>query len=314
MGRWAEYEFFVQVVEAGSISKAAEALSSSTPTVSRHLTALEKRLGARLIERSTRRSSLTEVGQNFYARCKTLLDDMTEAEEEASSTSISPTGTLRVTASLSLMLKHVTKLLPRFSQKYPNINIQLIAENRYYDIIDNDVDVAIRTREYEPDSTLVVRRLAGTRRILAASPAYIDRYGTPATPAALTGHKYLGYSYHNPHELVFEREGKTVAITTTPLLDANDGQIARLAAVEGMGILAQPLYVIYDDLAAGRLVPVMLDWKLPPMSVNLVYRRRNLLPAKTRVFLDFISEDFHKNKYEQRWEAVLTKGQPKKRP
>lgn len=305
MDRWSEYEFFVQVVEAGSISKAAEALNISTPTASRRLAAIEKRLGARLIERSTRRLSITEVGQNFYARCRVVLDDMNEAEEEAASSSNSPSGTLRVTASLSLMLQHVTKLLPGFTQKYPNIKVQLVAENRYYDITDNDIDVAIRTREDEPDSALIVRRLASPRRLLAASPDYLDRRGIPSSPAALAEHDYLGYSYHSPHELVFQRKKKVVAITTSPLLDANDGQIARTAALAGMGILAQPIYVIYDDLIAGRLVPVMLDWRLPEMFISLVYRRRKLIPAKTRVFLDYILDDFHKNKYEQRWEAAL---------
>ncbi|AZG11391.1 LysR family transcriptional regulator [Pigmentiphaga sp. H8] len=309
MDRWAEYEFFVRVVETGSLSKAAEALNFSTPSASRHLAALEKRLGARLVERSTRRLFVTEVGQNFYARCKAALEEMTEAEEEAALTSSSPSGSLRVTASLSLMLQHVTRLLPRFTEKYPSVKIELIAANRYYDITDDDIDVAIRTREYEPDSTLVIRRLATTRRILAASPAYIDRHGLPAVPQALAGHKYLGYSYHNPNELTFQRGKEVVTIPMAPLLDANDGQIVRSAALEGLGILSQPMYVVHDDLMAGRLVPVLLDWELPRLSISLAYRRRKLVPAKTRVFLDFITEDFHQNEYEKRWEAALTMAQ-----
>lgn len=307
MGRWTEYEFFVQVVEAGSISKAAEVLSSSTPTVSRRLANLEKRLGARLIERSTRRSSLTEVGENFYTRCKAVLDDMAEAEDEVTLSSSSPSGTLRVTASLSLLLQHITKLLPLFARKYPQIKVQLIAANKYYDIIDNDIDVAVRTREYEPGSSLVLRHLANTRRILAASPAYIAQYGVPAMPAALVEHRYLGYSYHDPYELTFERNGEAVFIPITPLLEANDGQIVRQAALDGLGIAAQPIWVLYDDLIAGRLVPLLLDWKLPAMSISLVYRRRKLLPAKTRVFLDFILEDFRQNEYEKRWEDALVR-------
>lgn len=311
MDRWTEYEFFVQIVETGSLSKAAEALQVSSPTASRRLTALEKRLGARLVERTTRRLSITDVGQVFYLRCKAVLEDMAEAEEEAALSSSSPTGTLKVTASLSLMTQHVAKLLPQFTKKYPKIKIQLIAANRYYDITDNDIDVAIRTREYEPDSSLIVRRLAGTRRVLAASPAYIKRCGAPAHPDQLAEHSYLGYSYHSPQELIFKRGGETVITPTEPLLEANDGQIARTAALAGVGILAQPLYVIYDDLVAGRLVPVMLEWKLPEMFISLVYRRRKLVPAKTRMFLDFILDDFHTNKYEKRWEAALAiKPQP----
>lgn len=306
MDRWAEYEFFVRVVETGSLSKAAEALNFSTPSASRHLAALEKRLGARLVERSTRRLFVTEVGQHFYARCKAVLEEMTEAEEEAALTASSPSGSLRVTASLSLMLQHVTRLLPRFTERYPSVKIELIAANRYYDITDDDIDVAIRTREYEPDSRLVIRRLATTRRILAASPAYIERHGLPAVPQALATHKYLGYSYHNPNELTFQRGQEVVTIPMAPLLDANDGQIVRSAALEGLGILSQPMYVVHDDLVAGRLVPVLLDWELPRLSISLAYRRRKLVPAKTRVFLDFITEDFRKSEYEKHWEAALT--------
>lgn len=312
MDRWREYEFFVQVVETGSISKAGEALGLSSPTASRRLAALEKRLGARLVERTTRRLFITEVGQSFYARCKTALEDMAEAEEEAALTSSSPSGTLRVTASLSLMLQHVATMLPRFAQRYPDIQVQLIAANRYYDITDNDIDVAIRTREYEPDSSLIIRRLAKTRRILAASPAYIKQYGAPSTPAELEKYNFLAYSYHNPYELSFERRGKTVTIATSPVMEATDGQIARAAAVAGLGILAQPIYVIYDELMAGRLVPVMLDWKLPEMLISLVYRRRKLVPAKTRAFLDFMLDDFQENDYEKRWESSLHKSRQRK--
>ncbi|ACQ96842.1 LysR family transcriptional regulator [Burkholderia pseudomallei] len=306
MDRWAEYEFFVRVVEMGSLSKAAEALSISTPSASRLLATLEKRLDARLIERSTRRLSVTEVGLTFYARCKTVLDEMNEAEEAAAQTSRSPSGVLRVTASLSLMLQHVATLLPDFTQRYPNVQVELVAANRYYDITDNDIDVAIRTREDEPDSTLIIRRLATTRRVLAASPAYIQRHGMPAVPQALPKHKFLGYSYHNPRELTFQRDGESISIPLTPLLDANDGQIVRVAALDGLGILAQPMYVIYDDVMAGRLIPLLLDWELPRLSINLVYRRRALIPAKTRVFLDFILEDFQAKGYEQRWESAST--------
>lgn len=306
MNRWREYEFFAQVVETGSISKAGEALNLSSPTASRRLAALEKRLGARLVERTTRRLFITDVGQNFYTRCKTALEDMSEAEEEAALTSSSPSGTLRVTASLSLMVQHVATMLPRFAQQYPDIKVQLIAANQYHDITDNDIDVAIRTREYEPDSSLVIRRLARTRRILAASPSYIEQYGAPSTPADLENYNFLAYSHHNPYELTFTRRGKKITATTSPLLEANDGQIARVAAVAGLGILAQPIYVIYDELLEGRLIPVMLDWKLPEMLISLVYRRRKLIPGKTRAFLDFMLDDFHENDYEKRWEEALT--------
>lgn len=306
MNRWSEYEFFAQIVETGSISKAAESLNVSNPTASRRLIALEKRLGARLVERSTRRLTITEVGQAFYLRCRAVLDDMAEAEEEAALSSSSPSGTLRVTASLSLMTQHIAKLMASFTQKYPNIKVQLIAANRYYDITDNDIDVAIRTREDEPDSSMVVRRLARTRRVLAASPAYIHKFGAPSHPDELANHALISYSYHNPYELIFEKNGLSITTSIQPVIEVNDGQTARRAAVQGAGILAQPVYVIYDELLTGNLKPIMTDWCLPEMYISLVYRRRKLVPAKTRVFLDLILEDFRKNKYEAEWEAALT--------
>ena len=306
MDRWAEYEFFIRVVEMGSLGKAAEAMKLSSASATRHLAALEVRLGARLVERSTRRLSVTEIGQGFYARCKAALEEITDAEEEASQTSGLPSGTLRVTASLSLMLHHVTGLLPGFRAMYPDVKVELVAANRYYDITDNDVDVAIRTREQEPDSTLVLRHLATTRRVLAAAPGYIARHGVPMSPQALLQHDFLGYSYHNPYELTFERDGTSCSIATSPILDANDGMVVRNAALAGLGILAQPMYVIYDDIVSGRLVPILLDWRLPPMSISLVYRRRKLIPARTRVFLDYVLNDFRKAGYESKWEAALT--------
>ncbi|WP_235217226.1 LysR family transcriptional regulator [Burkholderia pseudomallei] len=251
-------QFFARVVEMGSLSKAAEAMGFP-PSASRHLAALEQRLGVRLIERSTRRLFVTDVGQRFYEKCKVALDDITEAEEAATLTSSSPFGVLQVAASLSLILQHVAPLLPEFAQRYPHVRVELIAANRYVDITDNDIDVAIRIRESEPDSTLVIRPLATTRRILAASPEYIAQHGMPTAPQALSEHRYLGCSYHNPDELTFKRQGEVVTVRTAPLLDANDGQIVRVAALGGLGILAQPMYLIYDDLVAGRLIPLLLE-------------------------------------------------------
>jgi DNA-binding transcriptional LysR family regulator len=301
---WTEYEFFVRVVELGSLSKAAEAMGLSNPSASRQLAALERRLGARLIERSTRRLFVTDVGQDFYGRCKAALDHMREAVETVNATTSNPTGVLRVTASLSLLLQHVAPLLPGFAQLYPNVRVELVAANRYYDVIDNNIDVAIRTREFEPDSSLVVRRLANTRRVLAASPAYLSRRGIPAEPPELGNHQLLLYTYHTPDELTFLRGEETITIPTKGMLEANDGQILRAAAVQGLGIVVQPTYVIYDDLVAGRLVPLLVDWELPRLSISIVYQHRRLLPAKTRAFIDFLFEDFRRQDYERRWDSV----------
>ncbi|NMX60625.1 LysR family transcriptional regulator [Pseudomonas sp. WS 5059] len=293
MDRWTEYELFVKVVELGSVTKAADALDLSSAAASRHLAALENRLGVRLIERSTRRLFVTEVGQAFYTQSKAALTAMQGATEAVSASKNHPAGVLRVTASLSLCLQHILPLVPRFKAQYPDVRLDIVAENRYHDIIDDNIDVALRTRDSEPDSSLVIRRLTDTRRLLAAAPDYLERCGHPEHPQALADHPLLLYTYaSDPYELTFQRNDQTITVPVTPALESNDGYLLRSLALQGLGILAQPTYVIHDDIVAGRLVPVLCDWHLPRLEINLVYPSRRHLPAKTRVFIDFIVKHF----------------------
>lgn len=293
MDRWTEYELFVKVVELGSVTKAADALDLSSAAASRHLAALENRLGVRLIERSTRRLFVTEVGQAFYTQSKAALKAMQGATEAVSASKNHPAGVLRVTASLSLCLQHILPLVPRFKAQYPDVRLDIVAENRYHDIIDDNIDVALRTRDSEPDSSLVIRRLTDTRRLLAAAPDYLERCGHPEHPQALADHPLLLYTYAtDPYELTFQRDDQTITVPVTPALESNDGYLLRSLALQGLGILAQPTYVIHDDIVAGRLVPVLCDWHLPRLEINLVYPSRRHLPAKTRVFIDFIVKHF----------------------
>lgn len=302
MDRWTEIELFVQVAETGSLSRAAEALELSNAAASRHLSALEERLGARLVERNTRRLYLTDTGQEFFSRAKTILSDLKDAESAVNATALNPTGVLRITASLSFSLHHVAPLLREYTQRYPNVTVHVEAANRYLDIIDNNIDVAIRTREIEPDSNITIRRLGETRRILAASPRYFAQHGFPKTLDDLQRHKLLIYTYaNNPNELRFTRDGETTTVTVKGLLESNDGQILRAAALDGMGILVQPTYILYNDIVAGRLVPVLDDWDLPHLTINLAYPSRKHLSAKVRTFIDFMAEHFAKQDYERKW-------------
>jgi len=300
--RWTELELFVQVAETGSLSRAAEALDLSNAAASRHLSALEDRLGARLVERNTRRLYLTDTGREFFSRAKTVLADLKDAEDAVNASTLNPTGTLRITASLSFSMHHVAPLLREYTQRYPNVSVHVEAANRYLDIIDNNIDVAIRTREFEPDSNITIRRLGQTRRILAAAPRYLAKHGRPKTLEDLAQHKLLIYTHaNNPNELRFTRDGQTTTLSVKGLLESNDGQILRAAALDGMGILVQPTYILYDDMVAGRLVPVLDDWDLPRLTVNLAYPSRKHLSAKVRTFIDFMAEHFAKMNYEQKW-------------
>ncbi|PWK34339.1 LysR family transcriptional regulator [Cupriavidus plantarum] len=306
MDRWTEIELFVQTAELGSLTRAAENLEMSNAAASRYLNSLERRLSARLIERSTRRLYLTQVGEQFFRRCKELLAEMKEAEADVSANVLEPGGTLTVTASLSFSMIHIAPLLPEFTARYPKVSVNIIAANRYYDIMDSGIDLAIRTREFEPDSNLTVRRLAQTRRILAASPKYLDQRGTPRTVEDLANHAMLIYSYANrPNELIFTRGGEedreTRVINVRSTFESNDGQVLRAAALKGMGILVQPKYILYDDIVAGRLVPVLDEWDLPRLTVNIAFQNRAHLPARIRLFIEFLVDNFRRMDYERKW-------------
>ena len=302
MDRWTEIELFVQVAETGSLSRAAELLDLSNASASRHLAALEERLGVRLVERNTRRLYLTDTGQEFFQRARTILADLRDAESTVNAAALNPTGVLRVTASLSFSMHHIAPLLREYTDRYPNVTVHVEAANRYMDIIDNNIDVAIRNREYEPDSNITIRRLAGTRRVLVAAPAYLSKLGVPREIDELHRHKLLIYTHaNNPNELRFTRGDEQQTINVKGLLESNDGQVLRAAALDGMGILVQPSYIVYDDIVAGRLVPMLDDWDLPRLTVNLAYPSRKHLSAKVRTFIDFMAAHFEKMDYERKW-------------
>lgn len=302
MDRWREMELFVQIAELGSLTRAAEAVGLSNAAASRHLSTLEQRVAARLVERNTRRLYLTEVGQAFYLRCKSILADLQDAESVAHATAAHPTGDLRITASVSFAMRHVAPILPAFTQRYPQINVHLMTANRYHDLIENSIDLAIRTREGESESNLTIRRLADTRRVLAASPRYLDQHGTPRSVQDLARHRMLLYTYANRYdELRFSRAGVSESITVKGLLESNEGQVLVAAALDGLGILVQPKYIIYDEIVAGRLVPVLDDWDLPRLSINLAYPNRQYLPGKTRCFIDFLVAHFDAMEFGRKW-------------
>jgi len=302
MDRWAEIELFVQVAELGSLSRAAAALGLSNAAASRHLAALEERLAARLVQRNTRHLFLTEVGEAFYQRCKPVLGELRDAESAVNEAVLKPTGLLRVTASLSFSMIVIAPLLPEFAARFPDLRIEIVVSNRYTDLLDNGIDVAVRNREFENDSAITVRRLAETKRVLAASPLYLQRHGVPRTPDELANHRLLIYNLANhPNSLSFTRNAAVTSVPVHGLLEANDGQVLRAAALKHLGILIQPMYILHEDVVAGRLVPVLQDWELPRLTINIAYPTRRHLPAKVRCFVDFLVEQFQTHDFERRW-------------
>ncbi|NSL21715.1 LysR family transcriptional regulator [Agrobacterium tumefaciens] len=302
MDRWNEIEVFTHVAELGSVSKAAQALGMSVSATSRHLIALEERLKVRLIQRTTRQLYLTVEGEKFFAQSKEFLQGMKEAEINISDVALNPTGLLRVSASLSFCLLHLNPIIAQFTKEYPNVTFDVVASNRYYDIIENGVDVAIRTRRVESDSSITIRRLAETRRLLAASPSYLAQRGLPTHPAELKDHDLILYTLaDNWNQLAFSRNGETVTMPVNGMINSNDGQILVKAALDGLGILAQPTYIIAEELSSGRLVRVLDDWDLPRLTMNIAFPTKAYLPARTRLFIDYLVRNFKDSDYEAQW-------------
>ena len=304
MDRWAQIEFFIQVAELGSLSKAAERLGMSSAAASRCLNALEERLSARLVERTTRRLWLTDVGREYHRRCVAIMGEMAEADAAVNAATLNPSGTLRVTASVSFASIYIAPALPEFHKRYPNLDVQIVAANRYPDFIEAGIDVAIRTREHEGDSSITVRKLAETRRVLAASPGYLAKRrarhagcAVPARPAGLQ-------PANDPYVLHFQRGARTQSVPIKSVLDANEGQVIRAAALAGLGILIQPLYIIHADIVAGKLVPVLADWRLPALTINIAYQSRRHQPAKIRVFTEFLMERFERLGFARKWNEI----------
>lgn len=304
MDRWAEFQVFVKIAEEGSMTRAAEALNNSTSGVSRQLTSLESRLGVRLIQRSTRQLSLTDEGERLYGEARDLLSTWEEAEANVRFGAREPTGRLRIGASLSFSLLHLVPAVAAFRKRYPQLAVELVSSNRYYDLIENGLDLAIRLRRVESDSSITIRRIAESRRLLAASPEYLAQRGVPQHPRDLSSHDMILYSLaDNWNDLHFTKGSEQVKIAVDGALVMNDGQLICNAARRGLGIVAQPTYILQEDLDAGRLVRLLDEWDLPRLTMNIAYPSKYFVPLRTRLFIDFLVDDFRRNGFEKRWTA-----------
>jgi DNA-binding transcriptional LysR family regulator len=295
-------ELFVQAVELGSITRAAERLGISDPVASRSLSALEERLGARLLERTTRRLWLTEAGRMYHAQCVQLLAGIADADATVNEHSARPSGVLTITSSPSFAMMHIAPMVPEFRRLHPGVSLQILAANHYEDVIDPGVDIAVRARAFEPDSSITVRQIAQARLLAVASPDYLRERGAPETPKDLERHATLLYGFtHRYQAFTFRCGDATETLQLRPALLSTEGRVLCAAALAGGGILIQPTYTIYDDLMAGRLVPVLPGWELPPVVINIAWHTRKHLPAKIRVFVDFLLAHFQAQDYERKW-------------
>jgi DNA-binding transcriptional LysR family regulator len=284
---------FVKVVELSSFTAAADALSMSQPVVSKAVTRLEEKLGARLLNRTTRRLSLTEAGSELYARSVRALAEIENAELEVARFQTEPRGTLRVSAPMSFSILHLGPVIQSFLDRFPGVTLELSLDDRQVDLIEEGFDLAIRIGRLQ-DSNLIARKIAPCRQVLCASPGYIAKRGEPERPEDLLEHSCIIYSLLSaPREWRFtgpDGEAHTVPITGS--LQSNNGLVNRAAAVSGAGITLLPTFYLGDQLRSGELKPVLCKFKPQELAVYAVYpERRNLMP-KVRAFVDFLVTTF----------------------
>jgi len=291
---------FVAVVADGSFSAAAQRLDMSPQLASKYVAQLEERLGARLLNRSTRRLSLTEAGKAYNERCRQVLADIDDMENAIGDLTARASGTLRINAPMSFGVSHLASAAARFQAENPAVSIELMLNDRVVDVVGEGFDLAIRIGRLE-ESALVARRLATIRLLVCASPDYLRRRGTPQSPEDLGEHLCLGYSYSQDRShWRLERNGRTHTIPVGGTFIANNGDALRLAAVEGAGIILQPSFIVGEDVRAGRLQVVLPEYRVADLAVYAVYAHRQYLSAKVRTFIDYLGDYFGSPPY---WDA-----------
>jgi DNA-binding transcriptional LysR family regulator len=289
MDRFLALSVFAKVVEQGSFARAAERLELSTSAVSRHVADLESHLGARLLNRTTRRLSLTETGSAFYERCVQLLADLEEAEEAVTSTAIVPRGTLKLTCSITFGIRHLAPAIAAFGALHPQMRFDVELSDHAVDIVDEGFDLAVRIGEIGSQS-LIGRRIGASQLICCAAPAYLREHGTPTAPADLVQHICLSYEYL-PSRNVWrfcDPDGACHDIRITGTAHANNGEMLAALATAGVGICYEPDFIVAPELRTGALVRLMLDFSVPSIPIYVVYPSRRHLSAKVRAFVDFL--------------------------
>lgn len=297
MAQLEEMQNFVRVVEAGSISKAAEQLGIAKSGVSRRLVDLETRLGARLLNRTTRRSSLTEAGAAYYQRAARILADVAELDASTADAEASLSGKLRLAAPLSFGLCHLSPAIDEFIKAYPALDIQVDFSDRHIDLVEQGADLAIRIADLR-DSTLQARRICPIRLLLCASPGYLQSQGRPETPADLKHHRLLQYDIGGGSVVKLRnRDGTEHVIQTNPRIVANNGDFLRDMAIAGHGIILTPSFIAWEAIAAGDLELILTEFCPPRRSAYAVYPQTRYLSQRARAFIDFLAERFGENPY-----------------
>lgn len=288
MDRLTSLTAFVRVVDTGGFSAAARKLNMSTTMVSNHIQALEERLGARLLNRTTRKVSVTEIGKTYYDRCIQILSDLEQADDIAGALQSVPRGTLRI-HSATHMVPFVAGVVAKLLSTYPDVKVDLRMGEANVDLIEEGYDVALRMTP-PPDSSLIVRGLATWRHVLCCSHDYLEKHGRLQQLAELTEHncgRHLNYPFGDEWRF-FDRKGAPASVRISGSLVTNSGEALRRMVIEGAGIGLLAGFLVSDDLDAGRLVRLLPEYRPVEMSMNAVYPHRHHLSAKVRTFIDML--------------------------
>jgi DNA-binding transcriptional LysR family regulator len=287
MDRLTSLTAFVRVADNGGFSAAGRKLNMSTTMVSNHVQALEERLGARLLNRTTRKVSLTEVGKAYYDRATQILADLEQADDIAGALQSTPRGTLRIYTATHIV-PFIAPVVVELLSAYPDVKVDLTMGERAIDIIDEGFDVAIRLTP-PPDSSLIVRSLATWRHVLCCSHGYLERHGRPQQLSDLAEHNCVRHVSYPYDEWRFaDRKGTPASVRVSGNLITNSGETLRRAALDGVGVSLAAGFIVHDDLEAGRLVRLLPEYRPVELSMNAVYPHRHHLSAKVRTFIDLL--------------------------
>ena len=293
---------FVAVVDAHSFSGAAKNLRRSKAAVSLQIKKLEERLGVRLLNRTTRRLSLTDEGRSYLEHCRRILEEALDAEELLNSTNATQKGLLRVNAPMSFGIQHLGDAVADFMLEHPDVEVDLVLNDQVVDLLENGFDMAIRIANL-PDSSLVARRLAPCRRVVVATPEYWDKYDRPSHPNDLKSHNALLYDYLEEHDTwTFKGPKGRIKIPLKGSLRANNGDVMVAAVRKGLGIDLMPTFFCCEDLCNGNLEVVLQEFEDAPLNVYAVFPHRRHLSTKVRFFVDFLADRFKGRPYWDEWD------------
>jgi len=294
---------FTKVAKAGSFAAAAKELAMSRAMATKHVMQLENSLGIRLLNRTTRNLSLTEVGVVYLERCLQILDDIEETELAVTRLQTEPRGTLKLNATPFFGAYHIAPAIAAYTEIYPDVNVELFLQAGHVDLIEEGFDLAIHLDQLH-DSSLIARKLGSSQRVVCGAPAYFEKHSLPRTPNDLKNHNCLVNTSMPPRDQWQFSEpggGLQTVVKVSGTLEANVADALRLAAISGLGLALLPTYMVGQDLRKGRLQAVLTDHIPAPLEIHAVYPHRKHLSAKVRTFVDFLYERFHPTPPWEEW-------------